>query len=198
MRFGFHLFVCCVCLLAQTSSHAINCRLASTTTEIAICNSKELTTLDEHLNNLFRAVKQSQINEQLDIDQKNWIKLRRDPCTSSGCLQMAYQTRLDELKKTLAPWCESHRKQLSGTWSRVGESGFFEEFSAGPNSEFDSWLHQRPEITGGSWTLNGCHFVAKGPGSLTVDLILLSVKDNELRFIEEKVPGTSRYKRTGE
>ncbi|WP_374593163.1 lysozyme inhibitor LprI family protein [Aquabacterium sp.] len=185
-------------LLAATQAQAINCRLASTSVELAICGSKELLVLDEHLNSLYRAVKQqAKDGAQVEIDQKDWVKRQRNACTDTSCLQTTYQTRLNDLERALTPWCETHKRQIAGTWSRIGDAGYFEEFSAGPDYEFDSWLHHRPEISGGTWALNGCHFTARGQGSLTVDLILLSVKDDELRFMEEKVPGTSHYKRTG-
>ncbi len=45
---------------------------------------------------------------------------------------------------------------LVGSWEKDSGSGFFEEMSfsrSDTTKEFNSWLHQRPEISGGSWKI---------------------------------------------
>ncbi|RDZ29430.1 hypothetical protein [Lysobacter silvisoli] len=55
-----------------------------------------------------------------------------------------------------APDCTVTQAQLIAAWQSGGE-GDFEQFelsrSDGRNG-FDSWLHQRPELLGGSWTFD--------------------------------------------
>jgi hypothetical protein len=55
--------------------------------------------------------------------------------------------------------CAVTERELLGSWGAVGDSGFFEQMEFernGVQREFNSWLHERPEISGGQWQLNDC------------------------------------------
>ena len=184
-----------VLLIFHAQAQAINCRIASSPNEQAICKSRPLLALDAHLNALYRSVKErAQSNKRMEDEQRNWIKLERDVCANDACLQLAYQKRIDDLKIALTPWCQKQKAKIAGTWIRVGDAGPFDAFSAGPNHEFDSWLHQRPEIIGGTWTLDACNFTVQSGTGMTFDMVLLDMRGTELRFYEYSVPGISRYK----
>lgn len=50
-----------------------------------------------------------------------------------------------------------------GSWEQVS-GGFFEEMSfdlTGSKRVFNSWLHQRPEISGGTWKIQDCTILIK-------------------------------------
>ena len=54
--------------------------------------------------------------------------------------------------------CQFAAKSLIGGWRNV-KNGFFEEMDfsySGSERIFNSWLHQRPEISNGSWTMENC------------------------------------------
>ena len=56
------------------------------------------------------------------------------------------------------PACPLSEKELLGAWENVS-GGFFQEMAferSGSKREFNSWLHQRPEISGGTWTFENC------------------------------------------
>jgi hypothetical protein len=55
--------------------------------------------------------------------------------------------------------CAVTERELLGPWSAVGHAGFFEQMEFernGAQREFNSWLHDRPEISGAQWQLNAC------------------------------------------
>ncbi|KIQ97407.1 hypothetical protein TI01_1014 [Lysobacter sp. A03] len=69
-----------------------------------------------------------------------------------------------------ADFCDVAEGTLAGDWQRTGEAGTFEQFSLGmENGErrFDSWLHERPEVSGGSWTyqVDDCRLALNGADS---------------------------------
>lgn len=58
-----------------------------------------------------------------------------------------------------ADQCPVTEKALLGAWERKSKSGFFEEMSfevEGKQKNFNSWLHQRSVISGGTWKLESC------------------------------------------
>lgn len=55
--------------------------------------------------------------------------------------------------------CRITERQMLGHWRRTSDSGFHEEMafeSEAGSRRFDSWLHGRPEFSGGSWSLENC------------------------------------------
>lgn len=67
--------------------------------------------------------------------------------------------------------CLATEQNLLGSWRYLDGQGFFEAFAL-EEGRFSSWLHDRPEIVGASWSLEGCELVIKSN----------SVAFNELRF----------------
>ncbi len=66
--------------------------------------------------------------------------------------------------------CNVTQDALIGDWQRSGEDGAFEQFSLsidGASRRFDSWLHERPEVSAGSWTFQpaDCRLAVSGPDS---------------------------------
>ena len=61
------------------------------------------------------------------------------------------------------PACAVTEDMIAGPWRSV-KGGFFQEMAferADGKREFNSWLHQRPEYSGGEWTLEGCRLAIR-------------------------------------
>ena len=70
--------------------------------------------------------------------------------------------------------CRVKNDELVGAWTRVGSAGDFEEFALTREKGqqvFDSWLHERPEVSGGRWLLNDCvlHIESPSDASMSQD-----------------------------
>lgn len=186
-----------VLVVMSLPANAINCKLAAGKTEDMICKNSDLIGLDDSLNHVYRAaVAQSKEPAKIKSEQKRWISEVRASCATSEGMKSAYLTQIAWLQKEMGSWCESQRERLAGSWKRIGGDGFFEAFSTGPDGELDAWLHQRPEISGGTWKLVGCNFVATSPSGLSVNWIIIDVTKSELRALEVGIPGLARYRRT--
>ena len=60
--------------------------------------------------------------------------------------------------------CPLTEPALLGGWKRVTDAGFFEVMAfeiEGGKRTFNSWLHQRPEFTDGSWALENCRLTIR-------------------------------------
>jgi len=58
-----------------------------------------------------------------------------------------------------AKTCNVTESSLIGAWQHANQAGFFEQMEFqkdGTQKGFNSWLHERPEISGGTWTLKDC------------------------------------------
>ncbi len=88
--------------------------------------------------------------------------------------------------------CPATERKLLGAWSRSGDSGFFEEFlleaDAGTRT-FNSWLHQRPELSGAAWRLENCQLVVTPQhgefGPFYFKIKILGLKHGKLRLYDE-------------
>jgi uncharacterized protein len=140
------LFFFAVCVFGIKVGYAreINCNLANTKTEIQICKSPPLMSLDKELNKWYPLAKGSQINSYNFI-QKHlvWLKSRSE-CDSEMCLITKYKEWISELKnyplftsvnelsslendkgvEVDVPLNHKHSKaeSISGTDFKVGES----------------------------------------------------------------------------
>ena len=66
--------------------------------EKIICSDDELSKLDESLQKAYvKALKRSDIKEQLIISQGEWLRNVRNICTNLECIENAYNTRIKEL-----------------------------------------------------------------------------------------------------
>lgn len=83
-----------------------------------------------------------------------------------------------------AAGCPATEQELIGAWNRSGDAGFFEEFlleNASGTRTFASWLHQRPEISGATWSFESCR-------------LIIVPRHGELASIEFKVIGLEQGK----
>lgn len=183
---------------------ALDCGRATSNVEKLICGNdqqlehRQLQWLDGILNQQYRLfLAKTSHPEQLKADQVNWLKHVRDKCTSTSCLKSAYESRIRRLAEAMGAWCEKQMPLFDNDWARIGEDGFFEEFSAGASGDFGSWHHHRPDIANGSWQSKGCFIeISRSDGSLNLQWILLDVTKSRLRVIDldPSVPGISRYR----
>lgn len=98
----------------------------------------------------------------------------------------------------LAGPCPVTEKSLQGAWKRQSNSGFFDEMSFqldGKHHIFNSWLHQRPEIAGGSWKLENCTIRIAHPteSNLAVDFVVLKTSKNRIVVREVGETDISTY-----
>ena len=197
MRTNFiPMFLAVLPIAAPTVALAINCNTEKTQTENLICKSKDLRQLDESLNIVYRAaIKKAKNQDLLKSAQKHWITEVRDKCKTSECLVASYTTQINNLSNSMSSWCRSQNANIPGMWQRIGEGGFFEEFSTGPDGQFDSWLHQRPE-TSGTWVLTGCTLMMRSDTGITIAWKLLDITKSELKVIEISPAGLARDRRS--
>ena len=62
--------------------------------------------------------------------------------------------------------CDVRDAELVGGWTATGKWTFFEQMSferEQSKQQFDSWLHDRPEISQGQWKLDNCKLTISPP-----------------------------------
>ena len=96
--------------------------------------------------------------------------------------------------------CPVVERALIGSWSSASEDGFFEQFtlSTSANSRtFDSWLHERPEISGATWSFKECELVVapKNGGLAPFRFKVVSLKQGHLRLLDTADQTISVYRR---
>ncbi len=99
-----------------------------------------------------------------------------------------------------AQQCPVAAPSLLGAWERKSNSGFFEQISFemdGDQKIFNSWLHQRPEISGGTWKLEKCTIFIAHPTleNFSVDLVVLKASKNRITVREVGENDVSVYQR---
>lgn len=164
------LLLLAVTLPNTSCAASFDCTKAGTDQEKMICSDSTLSSLDGKLAKTYKSALLETANTQvgeIQASQKEWLRDVRNICTSKPCLVQAYEKRILQLTspktKTFGPGstCPISEKTLVGPWEQVS-GGFFEEMSfeiAGSNLVFNSWLHQRPDITGGTWKINDCTLI---------------------------------------
>lgn len=197
---------CLLLLLGNAASAAsFDCSKANTTQEKLICSDDSLGALDDQL---ARAYKQ-RLNLSRDRDsekrsQIRWLAEVRDKCSSKDCMRSAYEGRLSALKApgTAKGDCPLQEASLVGVWVIRSGSGFFEEMAFGMDGTergFDSWLHHRPEFSGGSWALTDCTIYIKHSSDtqLGIAFRVTGFRNGQLHVTEDGQRGESIYKRVG-
>ena len=82
---------------------SFDCTLAKTWTEKTVCNSRQLSNLDDLLGTSFKkALATSSNKAALKSEQQDWLKNTRDECTDESCLKTAYTQRIAELNDAVA------------------------------------------------------------------------------------------------
>ena len=97
-----------------------------------------------------------------------------------------------------AEQCPITENSLLGAWERKSKFGFYEEMSfgiEGKQKTFNSWLHQRPEISGGTWKLSKCTiFIAhRTEKDISVEFEVLKASKNRIYVREVGEQETSVY-----
>ena len=201
-----HIAACLLLLLGSASSAAsFDCSKANTTQEKLICSDDSLSALDDQLARAYK----DKLNLSRDRDserrsQIRWLAEVRDKCSSKVCLRSAYERRLSALKTPVSAEssCPLQETSLVGAWVRRSGSGLFEEMAFGMDGterEFDSWLHHRPEVSGGSWALKDCTIYIKHPSEtqLGVAFKVIGFRDGQLLVTEGGERSASIYKKIG-
>ncbi len=90
-----------VLLIFSTSLTAagFDCKKASNFIEHTICNDKQLSDLDSQLTIIYRNAIRPENKSRLLLEQRTWLKTKRNLCQDSTCLKEAYTLRIDELSK---------------------------------------------------------------------------------------------------
>jgi hypothetical protein len=101
------------------------------------------------------------------------------------------------LPAVAADKCNVTEKNLAGAWAQVS-NGFFEEMeftTEGGARVFNSWLHERPEIGGGTWSLENCVLKIAKPGDPALSFeYQAAIVRGRLSLMEKGEPA-SWYKR---
>lgn len=166
------LFLLTAALSNASNAASFDCAKAGTVQEKLICADRTLSSLDEKLAQSYQsAASESPKPEEIKKLQQQWLRNIRNKCTSKPCLVESYEKRIDELAvrqsnaANASPHCPITEQSLLGAWEHVS-GGFFEEMSfeySGSKREFNSWLHQRPEISQGTWQIENCMLYIRHP-----------------------------------
>ena len=79
-------------------SASFDCAKASTAVEKSICSNATLSTLDDQLTAIYsKAFKASSTQSELKKHELDWIKTKRNICTTEDCISAAYSSRIAEL-----------------------------------------------------------------------------------------------------
>jgi uncharacterized protein len=165
---------------------SFDCRKAGTPVEKLVCADPVLGRLDEALDANYQAmltVDVGRSRQALRSEQLDWLA-RRNRCKDAQCLLQAYRERVDETcdygvasgvhppcspaddvlaqraeGQAPAGSCPITERGLVGAWARQSGSGSHDKMafeSEAGSRRFDSWLHRRPDISGGSWSFENC------------------------------------------
>lgn len=94
-----------LCLIANTAlSASFNCNRASTCTEIVICATPQLSSLDSHMDQLYNDLQNNANNRgarRLLNSQRVWLD-NRDSCgCNANCLVSMYESRIQVFSNVL-------------------------------------------------------------------------------------------------
>jgi hypothetical protein len=96
------------------------------------------------------------------------------------------------------PRCTVTEAMVAGPWQSV-KGGSFEEFALEREDGrrvFNSWLHQRPEYSGGEWTLKDCRLTIRVEGAgASFEYASVRVAGNRLYLREAGEKAEAVYKR---
>jgi len=168
------LFLLTTALPNVSCAASFDCAKARTDQERMICSDSALSSLDAKLAKTYKSVLAESTaarTAEIQAQQKEWLRTVRNNCTSKPCLVQAYEKQIHQLAsrrteaRATGPACPVSEQTLVGAWERVS-GGFFEEMGferSGSRRIFNSWLHQRPEISGGTWKIEDCTIFIEHP-----------------------------------
>ena len=88
----------------SVSAASFDCAKAVSRTETTICQSQQLSKLDDDLAAIYRSAYANQsAKAELDRQQKLWLEHSRDPCPDEACLAFEYTQRIVRLKELALP-----------------------------------------------------------------------------------------------
>ena len=97
--------VCLIICLAISNIHAasFDCKKAKTEIEKMICSDKEVSTLDQEMDRMYKkALALVSYKAQMKKQQQEWIRTLRNACEDEACLLREYRDRIAALNSTLA------------------------------------------------------------------------------------------------
>jgi hypothetical protein len=111
------------------------------------------------------------------------------------CLSLLLLAAMPSLGRAAAP-CTVTEQALLGDWQSRAPSAAFSvmQFSAeGTQRVFNSWLHERPEISEGTWSLRHCVLKVAHPTepTLVYEFVVRSVGADQL-VLQEVGAGASK------
>ena len=122
---------------------------------------------------------------------------------ASACVDLARGWRAGILAALLlAPLfaqalsCGVTEASLAGAWQRSGGGGPFEQMeftTEGGRRVFNSWLHERPDISDGSWSLQSCVLKISHPteAALSFTFSARLTRNGRLQLKEDADPSAS-------
>ena len=95
-----------------------------------------------------------------------------------------------------APACNVTDQAVLGSWEAVGKGAAFEQLAfelEGPQREFNSWRHERPDISQAQWQLSDCKLtIREASGATQTFTVLLQAKGLTLSGLDGKAAGVYR------
>ena len=212
MSRSLHIFLLLLTVTLPNISCAasFDCTKAGTDQEKVICSDSTLSSLDDKLAKKYKSALLEAANTtkaaEIQSSQKLWLQNARNNCTSKPCLVQAYEKQIVQLTslqtKTLGSdsTCPMSEKKLVGPWEQVS-GGIFEEMTfefTGSKRVFNSWLHQRPDITGGMWKIDGCTLIIQHATEekMKYAYLIVRVQGDKIYLRDPKNKTDSVYKRT--
>lgn len=177
----------------SSSAASFPCQKASTAVERAICASKEISELDEHLGRYYAAARSemSHAKECLASNQKEWLRGVRDACKDIGCLKAAYLQRLGELDGVQPGATALKNIQLPRTPTLVGILPPAKDQTAAPPSPYLKSLAIQGLLVSEVATGDGYVIVSKeGRKHLLVPLMLLDDSTDVLQSLSQETAVT--------
>lgn len=86
--------------VTMADAQSFNCRNATNSDEVLICQDDELSRLDERMAGLYLASRNQAygyMREALERSQAAWVTARRSCGRDRGCIEQSYRIRIDEL-----------------------------------------------------------------------------------------------------
>ncbi len=96
--------------------------------------------------------------------------------------------------------CPISAATIKGAWTHASAAGFFEEMDFAVEDGhriFNSWLHQRPEISGGTWSFDHCILYIAHPtdAQLSFSIVVKPARKNQIVLYDIKTKVSARYRR---
>lgn len=182
---------------------SFDCAKASLAAEKWVCENPDISRLDDRLARAYQSrLAEARVRSNARRDQARWLAEVRNECQTAACVRAAYMERLAEVESgaALDRHCPLVEIDLIGSWKRRSGTAFFEEMAFsrdGARRGFDSWLHHRPEIAGGSWKFEHCTIYVKHPteDALNVAFRVTAYRNGKVHLREEGEAGESIYAR---